>query len=77
MALDVTAIIFFFSGMFLIVRWIHAAIRSRMRAPAAETTFTTAAMWDRRLRRRSGLYLGSGLLCIGVGLFLSGMALQL
>lgn len=77
MWLDVGALVFFLSGVVLMLRWIYAAIRVRATVPAPDTSFTLPAMRDRRRRRRGGIYLGAGLLCIGVGLFLSGMAVRI
>ncbi len=76
MLLDAVAAIFFLSGIVLMIRWLHAALYSRITTPAGDYSFTLQAMRDRRYRRRSGLYLGTGLLCIGIALFLSGMAVQ-
>lgn len=76
MLLDIAALASFVIGIFLMLRWIHAAIRGRTRRPAPPDTFTLEAMRDRRYRRRGGIYLGTSLLCIGLGLFLSGMAVQ-
>lgn len=76
MLLDIAALVSFLAGILLMFRWIHAAIRGRTRTPAPPDSFTISAMRDRRYRRRGGIYLGSGLLCIGLGLFLSGMAVQ-
>lgn len=76
MLLDLLAIAFFLSGLVLIVRWIVSAIQIRATEPAPNYSFTIPAMRDRRRRQRSGLYLGAGLLCVGAGLFFSGMAVQ-
>lgn len=76
MFLDLMSLLFFVTGLYLIARWIHSAIHIRTTAPVSDESFTLGAMRDRRRRQRSGLYLGAGLLCVGVGLFLSGMAVQ-